>query len=80
MQYRSGETEQTRFRANRFFNSGEDVYFLTREGHDIGPFPSLTAAQRGLSLYLQCMEKETHSGTYATKIAMQGLWASTHYS
>lgn len=79
MRVRRGESQKSWFRASRFFHIGEDVYFTTREGSDIGPFPSQAAAEMGLELYIQCMQNEETSGLYATQVAMQGIWASTHY-
>ncbi len=81
MQCRSGESgEKLHFRASRFFNVADNYYFNTREGNDVGPFPSMAAAQRGALIYIRCMKKKPSLGTYATKIALQGLWASTDFS
>ncbi len=79
MKVRDGEFEKSWFRASRFFNVGDDFYFTTREGPNIGPFKNHPAAERGLSLYIQCMQKEETSGIYASRVAMQGVWASTLY-
>lgn len=80
LQYRKGEEEQTRFRADRIFTVDDDFYFNTREGKDVGPYPNREAAERGIALYLKCIQNEGSAGKYATKIAMQGLWASTNFS
>ncbi len=80
MQYRQGEPAQTRFRAERYFAVGEDYYFSTREGTNVGPFPNIAAARRGAELYIQCINRKEEAGMYASKIAMQGLWASTNFS
>lgn len=80
MQYRKGEEEKTRFRADRIFTVGDDFYFNTREGRDVGPYPSRKAAARGVELYIKYLQNKGEAGQYATKIAMQGLWASTNFS
>lgn len=80
MQYRKGEAKRTRFRADRVFSVGKEFYFTTREGPEVGPFPSRRSAERGITLYIKCMQHSETAGSYATKIAMQGLWASTHFS
>lgn len=79
MQSRQGEGERTWFRSDRFFTADNAYFFSTREGFDVGPFPSRDAAENGLDLYIQVMQKEETAGLYASKIAMQGLWASTGY-
>ncbi|WP_096085296.1 DUF6316 family protein [Agaribacterium haliotis] len=79
LQLRAGEAEKTWFRSERFFNVDRDVYFSTREGRDVGPFPSRAAAARGLDLYIQTMQKEKEDSVYAARVAMQGLWASTMF-
>lgn len=40
MKYRFGEKPRTRFRSKRYFLVGDQYYFSTREGMDIGPFDS----------------------------------------
>ncbi len=80
LQFRKGEAVQTRFRADRIFTVGDDFYFNTREGKDVGPFPSRPSAERGVALYIQCIDRQREHGKYASKIAMQGLWASTNFS
>ena len=79
VQFREGERDQTWFRSERFFIVASDHFFSTREGVDVGPFPSRSAAERGLDLYIQVMQTEKSAGLYASKVAMQGLWASTGY-
>lgn len=76
---RTGEHEKTWFRSDRFFIVDHDYYFTTREHIDVGPFPDRDSAARGLSLYIQVMQQGDSKGIYASKIAMQGLWASTLY-
>ena len=74
---RKGEAEKTWFRSSRFFHVNEEVYFSTREGVDIGPFKSQSAAERGLKAYIDAMRNKNTSGLYANRVAMQGVWAST---
>lgn len=73
------DNDRTWFRSDRFFTADNQYYFSTREDIDVGPFPDRNSAQRGLDLYIQVMQKEEMAGLYASKIAMQGLWASTGY-
>lgn len=79
VELRHGEHEKTWFRSDRFFNVDSDFFFSTREGFNVGPFPNRPAAERGLDLYIQVMQKKETAGIYASKIALQGLWASTGY-
>ncbi|WP_370981343.1 DUF6316 family protein [Agaribacterium sp. ZY112] len=79
VQLRSGEEDKTWFRSERFFTVDTGVYFSTREGTEVGPFPSHESANRGLDLYIKAMQTEQDDCIYAAKIAMQGLWASTMY-
>ena len=79
VQFREGELEKTWFRSDRFFKVEADYFFSTREGIDVGPFPSRSSAERGLDLYIQVMNKGETAALCASKIAMQGLWASTGY-
>ena len=51
---RTGETEvPVTFRSNRFFTSGTDWYFSTREGIDQGPFPSRISAHEAIQEYIR---------------------------
>ena len=77
MNCRKGEAEKTWFRSSRFFHIGDNVYFSTREGTDVGPYKSQEAAERGLQVYIAAMQSKDAAGIYASKIAMQGVWAST---
>ena len=74
---RSGENEKTWFRSSRFFTIGDQFYFSTREGNDIGPYRCLRDAKRGLNIYVHAMQSKDKAGLYANKLAMQGIWAST---
>lgn len=74
------DVDKTWFRSDRFFTADNEYYFTTREEINVGPFPNREAAQRGLDLYIKVMQKEeTAAASYASKVAMQGLWASTGY-
>ena len=42
---RRNETRKTWFRSERVFLSGSDWYFHTREGVDVGPYPSQFEAE-----------------------------------
>ena len=54
---RKGEsTPQTRFRANRFFHSMEQWYFITRESTVEGPFEHRDEAEEMLNAYLDELE------------------------
>lgn len=41
------------FRSNRFFTSGSDWYFSTREGIDQGPFTSRILAHNAIQKYIR---------------------------
>lgn len=41
------------FRSNRFFRSGSDWYFSTREGIDHGPFESRITAHEAIQQYIR---------------------------
>ena len=41
------------FRSNRFFISGSDWYFSTREGVDQGPFESRIIAHEAIQQYIR---------------------------
>ncbi|WP_143247483.1 DUF6316 family protein [Agaribacterium haliotis] len=71
--------ERTYFRADRIFSVGREYFFNTREGDTVGPYPSSQAAQRGVDLYIRCLNKDGESDIYAQKVAMQGLWASSNF-
>lgn len=51
---RAGEKEvPTTFRSNRFFTSGSDWYFNTREGTSEGPFVSRVIAHEANQQYIR---------------------------
>lgn len=49
---RAGESGVVPSRHNRFFQQHEYWYYRTREGIDIGPFDSLSDAQRGANEFI----------------------------
>ena len=49
MKFRDGESPSSRYRAaSRCFQMNGKWYFATREGIDVGPFPSREAAEVGV--------------------------------
>lgn len=51
---RSGESDISQtFRTNRFFTSGTDWYFSTREGIDQGPYDSRLLAHKAIQNYIR---------------------------
>lgn len=51
---RAGEVDDSiTFRSNRFFTSGNDWYFSTREGLDQGPFKSRIVAHNAIQKYIR---------------------------
>ena len=54
MSRRNGEPEvPVTIRSNRFFTSGTDWYFSTREGIDQGPFPNRISAHEAIQKYIR---------------------------
>ncbi len=74
---RAGEEERLRFRSKRIFTIDGKYYFTTRECVDVGPFPSRTAAEKAVQLFVKTVSQQENAGIYATKLAMHGVWAST---
>ena len=80
MKGRSGEADKkVWFRTDRCFSVGSDWYFSTRENQDIGPFSSRRAALKTIPKYLKVMNDHQHSGIYARKVALNGVWAANDY-
>lgn len=79
MDVRTGESDsKVWYRSERYFYVDGSWYFSTREGIDIGPYSSRLAASNGLSLFIHYMQANPEQGKqYASKIAKQGLWATT---
>jgi hypothetical protein len=51
---RAGESEvPVAFRSNRFFTSGTEWFFSTREGVDQGPFPNRISAHDAIQQYIR---------------------------
>ena len=51
--HRAGESGEIPARKKRFYNSGKDWYFVTRNGEHHGPYEHLTDAEAALKLYLR---------------------------
>jgi len=78
--YRRGEDQKVWYRVDRCFRIGLDWYVSTREEGDIGPFKSRVEAENSVPRYISVMKADTEYGSFARKLAIQGIWASTHYS
>jgi hypothetical protein len=51
---RRGETPAIRYRTDRFYCSNSHWYFSTREGNEVGPFPTRAEAETALvSMFAQ---------------------------
>ncbi len=66
---RAGETPRLRYRAERFFALEGKWYFMTREGVDVGPYDSRSAAERDavslVRLLKECeTEEQAHRAIY----------------
>ncbi|WP_045855730.1 DUF6316 family protein [Teredinibacter purpureus] len=79
MAVRNGEIdEKVWYRNERFFCVDGSWFFSTREGTEIGPYTTRLGASNGLQLYVHYMQASPPQGQeYASKIAKQGLWATT---
>ncbi|WP_045855641.1 DUF6316 family protein [Teredinibacter purpureus] len=77
---REGEEDKVWYRTERCFRIGTDWYIATREEGDIGPFGSRTVAERSVPRYVNIMKDEGEAGTFAKKLAIQGVWAATHFT
>lgn len=72
------ETNRTWFRSERFARISGEWFFVTREGHNIGPFPSKIAASEGFQLYLQYIDDDLDRGKqYAQRVSERGMWGLT---
>ncbi len=54
---RAGDHSTPPPRSVRFFNSGSDWYFSTREGTQMGPFYSKSEAKEALHEYIEELDK-----------------------
>lgn len=79
MHIRKNEPEKTWFRGERCFSADGQWYLATREGVNIGPFSDQRAAQRSISLYLKSLSDRKDANIYASKVARDGVWASSNY-
>ncbi len=50
---RHGETDNLHFRSGRLFCVDNDWYYSTREGIDVGPFPTKAEAEVALDSFLK---------------------------
>ncbi|MEH6556402.1 MAG: DUF6316 family protein [Oceanicoccus sp.] len=57
MECRDGETETSKFRANRYFCISGQWFFSTREHLQVGPFPTQDDAEMELSFFLRHMDE-----------------------
>jgi hypothetical protein len=78
VQYRKGENSQTRFRTERFFTIGVDWYASTREGQNIGPFKTRSAAEQGLVRYIVDLKNNRKPAIQANKPSPD-IWKATNY-
>lgn len=79
MNYRTGESSnKVRYRSNRYIIIKGAWFFVTREGHNIGPFPNKIEVHKGLHMFLRYMAQDPERGClYAERIAERGVWEST---
>ena len=74
------EPEKVWFRSKRYFCVDSKWYFTTREGENVGPFPSVQAASDGLQLYMDCLKVRGTTPEQAAKVAASGHWQTHHWS
>lgn len=79
MQSRKNEADKVWFRGDRCFNADGQWYLATREGVNVGPFTNQRAAQRSIALYLDSLNHRKDADGYASKVAREGIWASSNY-
>ena len=76
MNYRRGEKETVRYRSDRFFWSQQNWYIATREGKNLGPFPSRDGAQQAVESYKRILRDASSGDRLARKIALEGFSAA----
>ena len=69
MEVRSGETNKTWYRTDRFLYTNGDWYFLTRENTQEGPFRSREEAHRELQYYIRKMVNWSFGAPPAANVA-----------
>ena len=79
LEARADEEDKFWFRSDRFFSSGSQWYFTTRENRDVGPYGTREDAEHGLKLFIDCIENQEAEVEYAISIALQGDWAIVRY-
>ena len=80
MIYRNGEENKVWYRTERCFRIGMDWYIATREEGDIGPFKTRTAAERSVPRYVSVISEKRDAGSFARRLAIEGIWSSTHFA
>lgn len=76
---RRGEEPRKWIRGSRYFQVGNDYYFCTREGTNVGPFESVSAAERGFSLYLQYLKEGKSAELCVSTITNKDPWDKAHF-
>lgn len=79
MLLRKGEDEKVWYRTDRCFRVGSEWFIATREEGDIGPFKSRQAAERSVPNFVKVMKEAKDSSPFARRLAIEGIWAATHY-
>ncbi|SMF52261.1 hypothetical protein SAMN02745866_03328 [Alteromonadaceae bacterium Bs31] len=77
---RKNEQDRVWYRTERVFRIGAEWYIATREEGDIGPFKSRSAAERSVPHFVNVMANNREHGSFARKLAIEGIWASTYYA
>lgn len=78
MHYRKGENGKTWFRTERFFTIGIDWYASTREGRNLGPFKTRSAAEQGLVRYIVDLKNNRKPVVQTTRPSTD-IWKSNNY-
>lgn len=76
---REGEPVKPWFRGDRFSTMNGQWFFMTREGHDVGPFSTREKAEYGLSLFIDRIVQQPDSYEHAKSVAKSGDWAVAFY-
>lgn len=75
---RAGEKSGCFFRSDRLIKVNDEFYFATREGIDIGPFPTKALAQQGLDRFIYAIQKKI-AFERAKVMAFGSTWAVTNF-
>lgn len=76
---RKGEAVKFWFRGDRFLQIDNQWFFTIREGRDVGPFLSRKNADHGLTLFIECLQKQFATVDYAISVAKEGDWSMGYY-